>query len=808
MRSITFLFFVLFLCQLTLSQQLIDVVSAQGITDHQNFIISNTNGMSFFDFDEDGWDDITYPANNDSIIFYKNINGNFQKIGSFVYAFDITREILWVDYDNDNDLDLAVSYANAGFRLYSNDGNFNFTDVTFSIGLFPSVTDAYGFSFADPDADSDLDLYLGSYGLTDQNKFFQNQGDGTFLDFTDSIGLSNQVATTFMPVWFDFNNDEKLELHVINDREEFTDKLYSFNDTLFVEISDSVGISNPEQNPMTISISDFDNDGYQDIFITDLGSGQSPISGLPQENKLFKNNGGVNFQNIAPLFGLEEDVISWGALWVDYNNDCFEDLFVTSGEFSSSPGNNEFDSFFYRNEAGQSFVSITDSIIGDHEKTSFCAVKGDINNDGFYDIAVLNKDTLMNLLLNQTNNNNYIKITPVGLVSNRMAIGSQIRVYANGQQQLQTVFCGEGLASQSSQHKIFGVGNANIVDSIIINFPSGLKIGRYNVPVNQSIEITEEESILVEVQLNQTEDTLFLCPNGTINLQALNVPNFNWSNGSTDTLLEITQPGVYYFETTSLYGDTIYRSMDITVINETAPLFSKITALAGCDSLNLGSAELLFVYPQEINQVIWETGDTNFVLSDLVVGTYPFSIYTVNGCEYYDSVEISQTPSVFFSFTTQPVTDTTLGEVSIFPFGGTPPYSYFLDGDSVGMLVNNLESGVYDLLLIDAVGCSAVDQFFIADNSTAGIYGIPNFSQGTDSEIDFRVKLKDGTIFIDWSDRILNRIKVFSISGQQLADISPMTQNKISFPFDYPAGLYSIVFQFNDELIPYLILKD
>lgn len=84
----------------------------------------------------------------------------------------------------------------------------------------------------------------------------------------------------------------------------------------------------------------------------------------------------------------------------------------------------------------------------------------------------------------------------------------------------------------------------------------------------------------------------------------------------------------------------------------------------------------------------------------------------------------------------------------------------------------------------------------------------PNFSQGTDSEIDFRVKLNDGTIFIDWSDRILNRIKVFSISGQLLADISPMTQNKISFPFDYPAGLYSIIFKFNDELIPYLILKD
>ena len=73
-----------------------------------------------------------------------------------------------------------------------------------------------------------------------------------------------------------------------------------------------------------------------------------------------------------------------------------------------------------------------------------------------------------------------------------MAIGAEIRVYVDGTQQLQTVFCGEQLCAQNSQHKIFGIGMAEIVDSIFVKFPSGLIAKRYAVPANQAITIFEE----------------------------------------------------------------------------------------------------------------------------------------------------------------------------------------------------------------------------------------------------------------------------------------------------------------------------
>ena len=109
------------------SQRLIDVTSVQNISEYQNYTATNTDGISFFDFDEDGWDDLTYPMNNDSIIFYKNINGTFHKISSFILAEGIVRQMLWVDYDNNGSLDLFISYNQSELRLYKNDGNFNFT---------------------------------------------------------------------------------------------------------------------------------------------------------------------------------------------------------------------------------------------------------------------------------------------------------------------------------------------------------------------------------------------------------------------------------------------------------------------------------------------------------------------------------------------------------------------------------------------------------------------------------------------------------------------------------------------------------
>ena len=135
-----------------------------------------------------------------------------------------------------------------------------------------------------------------------------------------------------------------------------------------------------------------------------------------------------------------------------------------------------------------------------------------------------------------------------------MAIGAQIRIHANGVNQLQTVFCGENLFAQSSQHKIFGVGTSAVIDSISILFPSGITAKRYNVPVNQSIIIYEEEYVTVDFNINVSSDPMILCDGDSIPIMLSGYDQYNWSDGSTDSVLVITGPGTYYFEAFKIVG--------------------------------------------------------------------------------------------------------------------------------------------------------------------------------------------------------------------------------------------------------------
>ena len=117
-------------------------------------------GVSFVDFDGDGWDDITLAtAAGSSIFFYKNVNGVFQKIPSVVDHTEESKHLLWVDFDNDDDLDLYVTTYEGTNRLYRNNGNLEFTDITMAAGFPIDSLRHFGAAWADYDRDGWLDLY-------------------------------------------------------------------------------------------------------------------------------------------------------------------------------------------------------------------------------------------------------------------------------------------------------------------------------------------------------------------------------------------------------------------------------------------------------------------------------------------------------------------------------------------------------------------------------------------------------------------------------------------------------------------------
>lgn len=186
-------------------------------------------GVSFVDFDRDGWDDLTIATDyGDSILFYKN-NGKstFQKLTSLVGDTSLVRAMLWVVIDNDYDLDLFITShpfdidipSGRQDRLYENSGGLNLVDITFTSGLLVQNDDSFGASFGDFDEDGDLDLYISN--RIDQSIFYQNNGNKTFTDITSSVGIiipSNPEDDDpdMCSAFIDFDNH--LDLYAVTDK--------------------------------------------------------------------------------------------------------------------------------------------------------------------------------------------------------------------------------------------------------------------------------------------------------------------------------------------------------------------------------------------------------------------------------------------------------------------------------------------------------------------------------------------------------------------------------------------------------------
>ncbi|MFT6982604.1 MAG: hypothetical protein ACJAUD_001371 [Crocinitomicaceae bacterium] len=777
-----------------MGQTLTDVAISQNITYTQSTTDNRANGMSFYDFNEDGWDDLTLPVNNDSIVFYKNVNGNFQQIGSYIDAIGYVRQILWVDYDNDLDLDICVSYEDAGIRLYQNDGAFNFTDITAAAGISIIPFIAYGFSFADPDTDGDLDFYVCSHEIIGQvvspvqNKYYENQGNGTFIEKAQLLNIDNGFQPTFMPVWFDYNNDHLLDLGLINDKEFWNDALYqNMGNGTYQDVATTVGISNDGHDPMSLSIADFNNDGYQDIFKTDIGN-DVIVNGYAMDYKLYRNNSGVNFTDIAQSINLDTNMFAWGALWVDYNNDCFEDLYITTSYTDTVFGTGQ-SSLLYKNNNGQSFEFMNDSINGDILSSSFCPVKGDIDNNGFYDIVVLNDNAIPNVLMNSGNTNNYVKIDLLGTFSNQKGIGSTIEVYANGEHQTQTVFCGSGLCAQNSQHKIVGLGTATTIDSLIVTFPSEIVVRQFDLAANTNYQIIEQVTEVID--LNQGANTIYACEGVLLELGVPGLYNYQWNTGSQDSIITVLSQGSYSFEATNFAGDTLYISSPLYVDYETLLTYQEVINQPPCGAINNGSIELLLNPSSIVFEVYWSNGILGTMNNNLSAGQYSYTILTNGDCNYSGSITIENAPQFTVQYITAPVTDTSLGWVNLFIWGGVAPYIYTILGDTVNSPITDLSAGNYEVIVTDAYGCADTVLFTINDLSTASV---------SETVIDAsKIYFSDGYVWVcDVNSNEIQHIEVFDMLGTLILDKHNWETDadkkcKIKMLESAASGLYRIV---------------
>ncbi len=511
------------------SQPFIDVSNSSGVGIVTG-VAATGHGVSFVDYDNDGFDDLTFGnQNGDSLTFYKNSgNATFIKVSPYFINTSTNRQIVWVDIDNDNDLDFFATAENGLLKLYEKTTT-GFIDITMSSGISTSITNYHGASFGDIDKDGDLDLFVSVYGIS-RNYLYRNNGNKTFTDITIAAGISTTVDYSFCAAFFDYNNDGLLDIYTIVDR-NFPNLLYQNTGNIVNGVATFTEVGTAANtgagiiiDAMNAGIGDFNNDGFSDMFITNTNAPYGANSG----NNLLLNNAGSYFPNIAytspPSNISMSDQTNWGAVWFDADNDKYLDLYVCSANENGSRNK------FFKNNHDETFSEFPALGLSGDTLLSYTTAVGDINNDGKMDFVVSNGNNKKSRVWknNIINNNKYIKLKLTGTNANKNAIGSRIEIYDGDSMQMRFTHCGINFISQNSLVEHIGMGNNAVVDSLIIKWPSNTnKISKfYNIGVNRLYGITQASPCFTDYNIEtNTAVNKYIGSNGNLFLAS----NWSWS---------------------------------------------------------------------------------------------------------------------------------------------------------------------------------------------------------------------------------------------------------------------------------------
>ncbi|MFM9984982.1 MAG: FG-GAP-like repeat-containing protein [Flavobacteriales bacterium] len=432
-------------------------------------------GVSFVDFNQDGLDDLTFATGTgQEIRFFLNNGNGFTALEPLVNNTSEVKSVLWVDYDNDGDLDLYATARN-GNKLYKNTGDLLFTDITSSCGFSDPVTaQSFCASWLDYDHDAlpDLIVSFRVQHLVGKIMLYHNLGNDQFEDVTTEAGLQNLGSSVLAMATLDINNDGWEDIFVGQDYQVGCILLKNNGDGTFDNISAS---SNTDiaNNTMTVTIGDYNGDGLMDIYLTDTGAGNSLLRNLDNET----------FVDEAYSESVVMNQFSWGAAFIDVENDMDVDLHVNRTSGCTT----------YGNIPDAPFSNISDEMgFSSYYFYSVGLACGDYNNDGLVDLVKNGSNgSPSTFWLNNNTGHNYITVDLHSTLSNSMSIGAVIDVYAGGKHQLRRIGCGEGFSSQNSYSQFFGLGSNTLVEEITVHWPNGLVNTMNNVAVNQRIEITE-----------------------------------------------------------------------------------------------------------------------------------------------------------------------------------------------------------------------------------------------------------------------------------------------------------------------------
>jgi hypothetical protein len=464
-----------------------DVAVAAGVAggNDPNTIVSDA---LWFDYDNDGREDLLVARFGTPLLYHNEGNGKFKDVTktSGLNKFGNTIAVIAFDYDNDGYLDLMF-------------GNY-FKPVNLLEGKDDHVLP------------NDLDNAINGGGVT----LWHNTGHGSFVDVTEKAGFAKHTGWTLDLGHGDFNNDGLQDVYLACDYG--TDRVFFNNgDGTFRDATEkSIGFDT--RKGMNVDVADYDNDGWMDIYVTNITDEY-----MKECNMLWHNNHDGTFTDVSKETNTCATLWGWAAKFGDFDNDGWQDLFVVNGLRSAGKenyipilldlitkpgvdftdvknwpkiGNMTWSGYqkkkLFHNLGGQAFKEISAQAGVDNDRDGRGIAIGDFDNDGRLDIFQTNANQPALLYHDVTEGGgNWVQFLLTGTKSNRDAIGARITITAGGLTQIHEIDGGNGYAGQSMRRAHFGIGKATKIEAAEIHWPSGKVEKLVPPPINSLTKFVE-----------------------------------------------------------------------------------------------------------------------------------------------------------------------------------------------------------------------------------------------------------------------------------------------------------------------------
>jgi len=564
------------------------------------------------DMDGDGLDDmIILHQSKHLYIAYQESNGDYTLFSYGTVSGSSQWGMCAADAANDGHKDIISGGSNDGVHYVNITGR----GASSMANLDNSQMFLQGVNFADIDNDGWLDAF-GCHDVS-LSRIWQNDQSGNLnftlnlIDLTDyALGVNTDHSGNYGSVWSDFDDDGDIDLLIakcrqginnVNDPRRINQLWVNDGNGNYSEDALARGLVLYEQS-WTGDFGDYDNDGDFDCLITTHSNTLT----------LLQNDGNNNYTDVTDIAGIGDQAFFLQAKMVDFDNDGFLDIMYSGGSHA-----------YFHNEGDGTFTRFTNKFPYADVMHSFGI--GDLNNDGFLDVyssygnsyvtpSTVNPDQLW---LNDGNANNWISFDLTGFVSNLDAVGAKVKIYGPWGVQVREIRAGESYGITNTFKCHFGIGAAEAVTSVEIQWPSGFVSSISNPEINVVHDILEAPCQVngIEISSNGPAE---LCPGEFVLLTAPpGFENYIWTGGSIGQTLEVTETGNYSVTVTDLNGCLgLSNFIQVALFESVAP---EIT-LNGTDFFCSSESAVLNSTAGE--SYLWSNGDQAQSIETNISGDY------------------------------------------------------------------------------------------------------------------------------------------------------------------------------------------